>query len=137
MFKGNITLNSKKVTPKTPNGEFSIDLRNGSAVIHYDRNKKPLGVYLVTSFRDNAGRYEGQSTSSYCTLINLENGYPKFEERCSRKTTMARVLSHLCPGDFKGEQAIKSGEYIEVYRRDKYSIDLSYEAVDNEGWRNE
>ena len=50
---------------------------------------------------------------------------------------MARVISHLSPGDYEGKDAIKRGEFIEVYRRDKYSLDLSFDERDNEGWRNE
>lgn len=135
MSLGRVTLNKQE--KKNVNGDKSIDLRNGNLVIHYDRNKNALGVYLVTSFRDSTGKYQGQSTQKFCSLINLETGYLQFEERCSRTTTVGRVLSHLTPGDYKGEEAVKNGNYIEVYRRDKYSIDLSYSGEDNEGWKNE
>ena len=138
MIKGTITLNGNKPNQDTPDGNTAIDLINGSIVLHFSKNrKKLLGSYLVTSFRDDKQKYTGQITANYCSLINLETGHLKFEERCSRNTTMARVISHLSPGDYKGEYALKRGEFIEVYRRDKYTIDLSFNECDNEGWRNE
>lgn len=134
MNKGTVTLNAKRVNA-FPNGEIPIDLRNGSLVIHRKRNKDVLGVYIVTSFRDSTGNYKNQATNPYCTFIDLETGYIKFEERCSRNTTLSRVLSHLNKGNFKGEEALKRGEYIEVFRRDKYELNLSYSVEDNEGWK--
>ena len=138
MIKGTITLNGNKPKQNIPDGNTAIDLRNGSIVLHFSKNRKELlGSYLVTSFRDDKQKYTGQCTTSYCSLINLETGYLKFEERCSRNTTMARVISHLSPGDYMGADAIKRGEFIEVYRRDKFTLDLSFNERDNEGWRNE
>lgn len=132
MVKGTVTLNRSKIN-KGVDGNLGVFLQNGSLALHKSENVT-VGCYLVTSFR---GDCKGGQTSGYCTLIDLETGYPKFEERCSRRTTMARVLSHLSPGDFGAEEAIKRGEYIELYKRDKYSIDLSFDKIDNEGWKYE
>ena len=138
MYKGNITLNGTKALVDIPNGNLAIDLRNGSLVLHFSKNRKELlGAYLVTSFRDSKGRYNGDNTQSYCSLIDMKTGYLKFEERCSRSTTMSRVLSHLSNGDFEGKEAIKRGEFIEAYNRSKYNMDFSFSTKDNEGWSNE
>ena len=71
-----------------------VNLGNGSIVIQKEKDQV-IGVYLVVSFRDNKNKYGGSSTSSYCTLVNLDNGQIAFEERCSRATTERRVLRHL------------------------------------------
>ena len=50
-----------------------------------------------------------------------------FDERASRSTTIKRVLSHLNRGDYYAEQAVKEGQYIEVYYSGEYKIDLQFE----------
>ena len=50
---------------------------------------------MVTSFRDNKNKYDGCNTTSYCSLVNLDNGSLVFEERCSRNTTVRRVLNNI------------------------------------------
>lgn len=120
----NVTINSKKYGT---DGEAPLKLNNGSLVIHYNRLGDVLGAYLVTSFRDNRGRYSGDYTTSYCSLINLDNGYIQFEERCSRNTTVKRVLSHLNKGDYYGAQAVKDGQYLEVYSTGDFQIDLKFD----------
>ena len=121
----NVTINSK--TYKV-DGETPVRLNNGSLVLHYNKLGDVMGAYLVTSFRDHKGTLRNtEHTASYCSLINFDNGYLEFEERCSRATTMKRVLSHLNPGDYAGEQAVKDGQYLEVYPVGKYKIDLSFD----------
>ena len=71
-----------------------VNLGNGSIVIQKEKDQV-IGVYLVVSFRDNKNKYNGSSTTSYCTLVNLDNGQIAFEERCSRAPTERRVLRHL------------------------------------------
>lgn len=138
MYKGTVTLNGAKAPVDIPNGNLPIDLRNGSLVLHFSKNRKELlGSYIVTSFRDGKGNHKGETTQTYCSLVDMETGYIKFEERCSRSTTMSRVLSHLSSRDYAGEEAIKRGEFIEVYHRTKYSVDFSFSKKDNEGWVNE
>lgn len=121
----NVTINSKKYGV---DGETPIKLNNGSLVLHYNKLGDVLGAYIVTSFRDQRGTLKNsEHTSSYCSLVNLDNGYLKFEERCSRTTTMGRVLAHLVQnGDFGGKEAVKNGQYIEVYPVGMYKIDLSF-----------
>ena len=61
MIKGAITLNGNKPKSNIPDGNTAIDLRNGSIVLHFSKNRKELlGSYLVTSFRDDKQRYTGQ-----------------------------------------------------------------------------
>lgn len=120
----NVTINSKKCGI---DHEAKISLTNGSLVIHRNRLGDVLGAYLVTSFRDGKGRYNGDQTTTYCSLIDLDNGKIAFEERCSRATTIKRVLSHLNRADYYGEQAVKNGQYIEVYSMGEFKIDLQFE----------
>ena len=78
----------------SPNLDRKIRLTNGSIIIQKE-NDIVIGVYMVISFRDNKNRYSGESTTGYCTLLNLDSGKMAFEERCSRCTTERRVLRHL------------------------------------------
>lgn len=78
----------------SPNFDRKIRLTNGSIIIQKE-NDIVIGVYMVISFRDNKNRYSGDSTTGYCTLLNLDSGKIAFEERCSRYTTERRVLRHL------------------------------------------
>lgn len=134
MISGKVCINGRNSDIR-PNGELKLNLLNGHLVIHYNKSKEVMGTYLVTSFRDSKGKYGGDSTTPYCTLIDLSTGYPKFEERCSRNTTMERVLSHLSPGDYRGEYALKQGQYLEVYNRRNYEVNLNFNVENNEGWR--
>ena len=120
----NVTINNQKCGI---DHEAKISLTNGSLVIHRNRLGDVLGAYLVTSFRDGKGRYNGDQTTTYCSLIDLDNGKIAFEERCSRATTIKRVLSHLNRADYYGEQAVKDGQYIEVYAMGEFKIDLQFE----------
>ena len=123
----NVTINNQKCGI---DHEAKISLTNGSLVIHRNRLGDVLGAYLVTSFRYNRGVTTDKSkeaTQSYCSLINLDTGYIAFDERASRSTTIKRVLSHLNKGDYYAEQAVKEGQYIEVYYSGEYKIDLQFE----------
>ena len=114
----NVTINSKNLftLAQTP-----IKLNNGSIVIHYDRMGSVLGAYIVTSYRKGTCG----DTANYCSLVDLDNGYIKFEERCSRNTTIVRVLSHLNPNDYEGREAVRNGQYIEVHPVGTYSLDIT------------
>lgn len=123
----NVTINSKKCGI---DHEAKINLTNGSLVIHRNRLGDVLGAYLVTSFRYNRGvttERAKEDTRGYCSLINLDTGYLAFDERASRNTTIKRVLSHLSKGDYYAQQAVKEGQYIEVYYTGEYKIDLQFE----------
>ena len=123
----NVTINSKKCGI---DHEAKISLTNGSLVIHRNRLGDVLGAYLVTSFRYNRGVTTDkakEATQSYCSLINLDTGYIAFDERASRSTTIKRLLSHLNKGDYYAQQAVKEGQYIEVYYSGEYKIDLQFE----------
>ena len=122
----NVTINSKKYEVV---GEAPVKLNNGSLVLHYNKLGDVMGAYIVTSYRDQSGycKHNGKETAQYCSLVDLDNGYLKFEERCSRNTTVGRVLAHLVPnGDFGGKEAVKNGQYIEIYNVGDYKIDLQF-----------
>ena len=123
----NVTINGKNYEMRS---ETPVKLNNGSLVVHYNYAGVVLGAYIVTSFRDGKGKYHGDQTSPYCSLVDLENGYIKFDERCSRNTTMGRVISHLNPNDYMGKDAIENGQYIEVYKNGNFKIDLSFNRGD-------
>lgn len=109
----------------------NIKLTNGSIVIQKE-NDKVVGVYLVVSFRDNKNKYGNDSTNSYCTLINLDNGQFAFEERCSRATTERRVLRHLTRAGFTYPYDSNSREQdskfynmrVQVYNNGNYKVNL-------------
>ena len=124
----NISINGKKSGVDL---NRDIDLINGSLVILKNDNGID-SVYMVVSFRDNKNRYNGERTETYCTLLNLDDGKYAFEERCSRKTTVKRVLNHLLR--FGGCSYVENiafpveryGSFdIEVYRSGEYTIDIS------------
>lgn len=108
-----------------------INLSNGAIVIQKDR-EQVIGVYLVISFRDNKNKYGNDSTTSYCTLVNLDSGKIAFEERCSRATTERRVLRHLTRAGYSypynpdsHEQDSKfSNMRVQVYPNGNYKVNL-------------
>lgn len=108
-----------------------INLSNGSIVIQKYR-EQVIGVYLVVSFRDNKNKYNNDSTSSYCSLVNLDNGQLEFEERCSRATTERRVLRHLTRSGYSypynPNSCDQDGKFsnmrVQVYQNGKYKVDL-------------
>ena len=87
---------------------------------------------MVVSFRDNKNKYNGSSTTSYCTLVNLDNGQIAFEERCSRATTERRVLRHLTRAAYSYPYNPDSHEQdykfqnmrIQVYPCGNYKVNL-------------
>lgn len=120
----NVTVNGKKWEVF---GNKSVMLNNGDLVLHYNRMGVCLGAYLVISFRDNENKYYGSNTQNYCSFVDLDSGKFKFEERCSRHSTIGRILSHLNRHNDKGESACKEGQYVKIYRRNSYQIDLNFE----------
>ncbi|MCJ7965759.1 hypothetical protein MT487_01570 [Lachnospiraceae bacterium NSJ-171] len=109
----------------------NIKLTNGAIVIQKE-NDSVIGVYLVVSFRDNKNKYGNDSTNSYCTFINLDNGQFAFEERCSRATTERRVLRHLTRAGFTYPYNPNSREQdskfynmrVQVYNNGNYKVNL-------------
>lgn len=122
----NITINGIR---KETNLERAITLNNGALVLK-KHDDKIVDVFMVVSFRDNKNRYNGAETAGYCTLVNLDNGVFPFEERCSRKTTVRRVLSHLLRLADYGCNRCSTNEYdgydIEVYAPNTYNLDVSF-----------
>jgi len=59
-------------------------LNNGAIV-----EAKGKGIFLVATSAGAQGNYK------YCTMYNLADGTRPFSEPCSRKTTRARIASHL------------------------------------------
>ena len=122
----NITINGIN---KSVNLERAITLNNGALVLK-KHDDKIVDVFMVVSFRDNKNRYNGADTGCYCTLVNLDNGVFPFEERCSRKTTVRRVLSHLLRFADYGCNRCSTDEYdgydIEVYVPNTYKLDVFF-----------
>lgn len=120
----NITINGTNGNIRL---EREITLNNGALVLQ-KRDGKVENVFMVVSFRDNKNHYAGQNTGPYCTLVNLDNGVFPFEERCSRKTTVRRVLSHLLRLNDYGCTRCSVNEYdgydIEVYAPNTYKLDV-------------
>ena len=108
----NVTIGAKSTETI---GDRPIRLYNGNLVLHFDGNDDVIGAYIVTSFRDTKGVCDNKERAFavYCSLVNLDTGYLAFDENCSRTTTVARVLSHLNPGDFNAEKALKDGRIIQ------------------------
>lgn len=108
-----------------------INLSNGAIVIQREK-EQVIGVYLVTSFRDNKNKYGNDSTTSYCSLVNLDNGQLAFEERCSRATTERRVLRHLTRAGYSYPYNPNSHDQdykfqnmrVQVYCNGNYKINL-------------
>ena len=122
----NITINGRK---KTDRLEKELSLKNGSLVLVKD-GETITQVYMVVSFRDNKNCYNGQSTTPYCSLVNLDTGYFAFEERCSRETTVRRVLNHILRvGPFVGspESVLKryGAHDVEVKYSGEFKVDIS------------
>ena len=124
----NITINGQK---KTAWLEKELYLKNGSLVL-LKHNGVVDRVYMVVSFRDNKNRYKGDDTAPYCTLVNLDNGVYVFEEYCSRKTTVRRVLNHILDlgnQNYSYNLSIPVERYglydVEVKYSDEYKIDIS------------
>lgn len=120
----NVTINGKVYEVV---GGKCLKLNNGCLVLHFNKLGDVMGAYIVTSFRDQKNSLPNkESTANYCSLVDLDTGYLAFEERCSRNTTVARVLSHLNQHDFEARQALKDGQYVEVYNMGSYKIDLTF-----------
>ena len=110
--------------------EREVTLNNGNLVLLKDNNEV-IGAYMVVSFRDNKNRYNGDHTANYCTLVDLESGTFSFEERCSRYTTVRRVLNHLLRlgcSSYSYNESIPTESYgkhtIEVYSKDNYDLSV-------------
>lgn len=108
-----------------------ITLQDGTLVVQKE-NENVLGVFLVIPFRDNKNKYGNQQTSTYCSIIDLDTGKLKFEERCSRSTTERRLLRHLTRSGFSYPYEPDSHEQdknfkdmrVQVYRNGNYKLDI-------------
>ena len=125
----NITINNNK---KLADLEREITLNNRALVLQKN-NGEIVNVFMVISFRDHKNCYNGDPTNSYCTLLNLDNGAYPFEERCSRHTTVRRVLNHLlrigCANyGYNASIPVKDyGNYdIEVLTPTGYKLDITF-----------
>lgn len=105
--------------------ERKIDLRNGTLLVHFSAKGGVLAAYIVTSFRDNKNKYSSDSTNSYCSFVNIDDGTIAFEERCSRNTTEKRIISHLNSSDYMAERSIKEGQFLKVFKNGDYKFDIT------------
>ena len=118
----NITIKGHE---RTIDLDRQVRLNNGSLVL-LKNDERVEKVYMVVSFRDNKNRYYGSDTSAFCTLLNLDNGKYEFEERCSRYTTVKRVLKHLLHIKDNIPYDLYGGYDIEIYTLEKYHIDINF-----------
>lgn len=125
----NITINGRN---KVTELEKEVILNNGALVLT-KKNGEIIDVYMVVSFRDNKNQYNGAATAGYCTLVNMDNGTFAFEERCSRKTTVRRVLNHLLRlgcSSYAYNNSIPIEQYrnydIEIVYKDTFTLDLKF-----------
>ena len=79
---------------------------NNVFIKSFKKKENVVGIYMVVSFRDNKNKYNGSNTTSYCSLVNLDNGSLAFEERCSRSTTVRRVLNHILRLGFSTQNSL-------------------------------
>lgn len=126
-YKEVLRMNHIKIKNETKvSASMPISLKNGNIVLHFNRFEKIVNCYMVISFRDVDGHYKGEfNRCSYCSLLNLDTGCIEFEERCSRNTTVQRVLSHLNQLDLGGVNAVNEGQYVKVYTNEEYHIELT------------
>ncbi len=122
-----ITINGRNEATRL---EKAVHLYNGNLVL-VKRDTKVERVLMVTSFRDGKNQYNGAKTGDYCSLIDLDTGYIAFDERCSRDTTVRRVLNHLLDlgtRDYEYNQAIPLEAYgkydIECVSNKEYFLDI-------------
>lgn len=124
----NITI---KENHNCSNLDRKINLKDGAIVVQKE-NENVIAVYLVIPFRDGKHKYGGDSSSGYCSLVNLDNGKISFEERCCRATTERRVLRHLTRAGFTYPYDPNSHEQdgkfcnmrVQVYNNGNYRINL-------------
>ena len=110
-----------------------LNLHNGSIVLLKNKSNDDSidAIYYVVSFRDNKNKYK-EGTTNYCTLLDLESGKFAFEERCSRSTTVRRVLRHLlrmrytmpCNPDATDDDFKLRSYDVEVYDCGTYNMEL-------------
>ena len=124
-----ITINGRNEAKRL---EKPVHLYNGNLVL-VKRDTKVERVLMVTSFRDGKNQYNGAKTGDYCSLIDLDTGYIAFDERCSRDTTVRRVLNHLLDlgtRDYAFNQVIPVEKYgdldIECISNKEYTLDITF-----------
>lgn len=123
---------SVNIRPKTPHLEEKICLKNG-AILLLKKDEEIFDVFMIVPFRDNGDRYRGDLRDAYCSLISLNDGHYAFDERCSRSTTVRRVLNHMLRlgnGSYEYNAAIPVEEYkgydVEIKSPDSFRIDISF-----------
>lgn len=123
-----ITINGRNEATRL---EKAVHLYNGNLVL-VKRDTKVERVLMVTSFRDGKNQYNGAKTGDYCSLIDLDTGYIAFDERCSRDTTVRRILNHLLDlgtRDYEYNQSIPLEAYgkfdIECVTNKEYTLDIT------------
>ena len=113
-----------------------VNLHNGSLII-LKFNEEVRGIYYVVSFRDNKNKYNGCNTTNYCSIVDLDTGKFVFEERCSRNTTVRRVINHLLrlgytqpySPDAMNNDSQMWGYDIDVYEVGKYKIGVELQEM--------
>ena len=125
----NITINGRN---KVTELEKEVKLQNG-ALVFKKKDGEIMDVYMVISFRDNKNKYPGEYTATYCSLVNVDTGQIAFEERCSRTTTVGRVLTHLfrlggnrCYDSYDILKTSYGAYDIEIVNNGSYTLDIKF-----------
>lgn len=113
--------------------ERPMQLSIGMLILHCDSETNTIrNVYQVTPYRCKKDQRSG--LSEYCSLINLDTGKIEFDEPCSKNTTEARVLSHICKcGKYCTPQSWSekvNGSYLREYRKGCYNIIIEVGSCD-------
>ena len=120
-------MNYISIKGRNTNGvlDTPVKLHNGS-IVFLKLNNQIVNVYYVISFRDDNNRYKGDLTAPYCSMVNLDSGQFAFQERCSRNTTVRRVLKHIVPTAYIDTSDMElSGYDIEVHKHSAYHLEIS------------
>jgi hypothetical protein len=107
-----------------------VRLNNGDLLLWCNAYGGTKSAYMVVSFRKQGHDSTCYNTNQYCSLLNLEDGTLAFDERCSRGTTVNRILCHLNRGSYNGgtshlDYCNPSNQKIRQFRSGNYQIELS------------
>jgi hypothetical protein len=94
----NVTIKGKPVV----DSNHVMRLNNGDLLLWCDSSGNVKATYLVVSFRKQGHDSYCFSTAHHCSLLDLDDGTLAFDEKCSRSTTINRILCHLNRGSYNG-----------------------------------
>jgi hypothetical protein len=107
-----------------------LRLNNGDLLLWYNAYGELKGAFMVVSFRKQGHDQSCFNTNQHCSLLNFDDGTLAFDERCSRNTTVNRILCHLNRGSYNGgtshlDYSNPGNQRIKQFRSGNYQIELS------------